>query len=109
MVVSAERQAEARRRKPMSTENTQDSKQPAIPPLPPATGSEDFDDYPEEYWDNEDVCEMCGGDGVIEYLDHPEVWGEDCPSYQNHLLPCPECRRRELAERRKANPPNPTI
>lgn len=74
--------------------------------LPAAPGSADFDDYPEEYWDDEDVCEMCGGDGVIEYLDHPEVWGEDCPSYQNHLLPCPECRRRELAERRKANPPN---
>jgi hypothetical protein len=75
-------------------------------PSSPAPCSADFNDYPDEYWDDEDTCEMCGGDGVIEYLDHPEVWGEDCPSYQNHLLPCPECRRRELAERRKANPPN---
>lgn len=77
--------------------------------LPAAPGSADFDDYPEDYWDDEETCDMCGGDGVIEYLDHPEVWGEDCPSYQNHLLPCPECRRRELAERRKANPPNSEV
>ena len=84
-----------------------DSQLPATPPgSAPCSGSADRDDYPEEYWDDEETCEMCGGDGVIEYLDHPEVWGEDCPSYQNHLLPCPECRRRELAERRKANPPN---
>jgi hypothetical protein len=54
--------------------------------------------------DSEETCDCCGGEGVIEYADHPEVWGEDCPSYQNHLLPCPECRRRE--ERQKANPPN---
>ena len=73
-------------------------------PLAAAHGSADFDDYPEQYWDEEETCEMCGGDGVIEYLDHAEVWGEDCPSDQNHLLPCPECRRRELAERSKANP-----
>lgn len=39
-------------------------------------------------------CEMCGGDGVIEYMEHPEVWHEDCPSFQNHLLTCPECRGR---------------
>lgn len=78
------------------------------PALPPASGSADFDYYPAEYWDeeNEETCDMCGGEGVIEYADYPEVWGEDCPSYQNHLLPCPECRRREMAERRKANPPN---
>ena len=72
----------------------------------PALCSADFDYYPEEYWDDEETCDMCGGDGMIEYLDHPEVWGEDCPSDQNHLLPCPECWRRDLAERRKANPPN---
>jgi hypothetical protein len=36
----------------MSTENTQDSKQPAIPPLPPATGSADFDDYPDGFNSN---------------------------------------------------------
>jgi len=32
-------QAEARRRERMTMENEQDSEQPAIPPLPPATGS----------------------------------------------------------------------
>lgn len=52
--------------------------------------------------DDDDCCDMCGGDGVVEYLDHPELWGEDCPSYQNHLLPCPECARRVRAEMRKA-------
>ena len=51
-----------------------------------------FDDYD---CDDQDTCECCGGDGVVEYLDHPETWGEDCPSYQNHLVPCPECARRE--------------
>jgi hypothetical protein len=34
-----ERQAEARRRKPMTIKSKQDSKPPAIPPLPPASGS----------------------------------------------------------------------
>jgi hypothetical protein len=28
---------------------------------------------------------------VVEYIDHPEVWGEDCPSEMNHLVPCSEC------------------
>ena len=39
-----------------------------------------------------DRCDTCGGQGFIEYFDHPEVWGEDCPSLQNHLLTCPTCR-----------------
>lgn len=90
----------------MKQPETQENNPERQPALAGALGSADFDDYPEEYWDDVERCEMCGGDGVIEYFDHPEVWGEDCPSYQNHLLPCPECRRRELAERRKANPPN---
>lgn len=38
-----------------------------------------------------DDCETCGGDGHVEYQDHPELWGEDCPSRKNHLLPCPDC------------------
>jgi hypothetical protein len=41
-----------------------------------------------------DVCDCCGGDGVVEYIDHFEVWGEDCPIELNHLVPCPECNRR---------------
>jgi hypothetical protein len=33
----------------------------------------------------------CGGEGFIEYLECPEVWGEDCPSEVNHLVTCPDC------------------
>lgn len=45
--------------------------------------------------DDCDVCDRCGGDGLIEYLDAgPSEWGEDCPSEMNHLIPCPECRGR---------------
>lgn len=45
--------------------------------------------------DDCDVCDRCGGDGVIEYLDAgPSVWGEDCPSEMNHLIPCPQCSGR---------------
>lgn len=38
-----------------------------------------------------DLCPVCGGDGSVEYDDHPECWGEDCPSEVNHLITCPEC------------------
>ena len=55
--------------------------------------------------DDNEVCDRCGGDGFIEYADAgPSEWGEDCPSEMNHLIPCPECRRRE--EVQKANPQN---
>lgn len=36
-------------------------------------------------------CYTCGDDGVVEYDDTPELWGEDCPSETNHLAICPEC------------------
>jgi hypothetical protein len=39
----------------------------------------------------DDRCETCGGEGFVEYIEHPELWGEDCPSLKNHLLTCPEC------------------
>lgn len=54
-------------------------------------GEDDFnDDY--EPVDDDDRCYRCGGDGVIEYAEGgPEVWGEDCPSEVNHLVPCPDC------------------
>jgi hypothetical protein len=39
-----------------------------------------------------EMCERCGGDGSIEYMDGgPSVWGEDCPSEVNHLVECPDC------------------
>ena len=74
----------------------------------PVHGSVPFDDYPAEYWDEngDDTCSCCGGDGVVEYADHPEVWGEDCPSYENHLVPCPECLEREREAKRSASSPN---
>jgi RecJ-like exonuclease len=36
-------------------------------------------------------CEQCGGEGMVEYMDCPEAWGEDCPSEPNHLITCPRC------------------
>jgi hypothetical protein len=38
-----------------------------------------------------DYCPTCGGEGVAEYNDCPEAWGEDCPSEANHLITCPNC------------------
>jgi len=39
-------------------------------------------------------CEQCGDDGSVEYMETPEVWGEDCPSLANHLVACPSCHGR---------------
>lgn len=50
----------------------------------------DEDDWMEAHeWAGE--CDLCGGDGVREYLDAPDEWGEDCPSEQNHLIACRGC------------------
>lgn len=44
-------------------------------------------------YDDNLVCERCGGEGSIEYDDAgSDVWGEDCPSEMNHLVECPACR-----------------
>ena len=49
----------------------------------------------EWFWNTHDredwECSRCGGDGFVEYIESPDLWGEDCPSEVNHLLPCPEC------------------
>ena len=58
------------------------------------------DDDWEWFWSTHDregwECGSCGGEGLVEYIDTPELWGEDCPSEVNHLEPCPECRRIEI-------------
>ena len=43
-----------------------------------------------EYW----ACPRCCDENHIEYMDAPEVWGEDSPSEVNHLVLCPDCRGR---------------
>src|SRR5688572_5387398 len=51
-----------------------------------------FDDY-DDFDEDDDRCDRCCGEGFIEYIDGgPEVWGEDCPSEENHLVSCPRCR-----------------
>lgn len=50
-----------------------------------------YSGYDQDAWD----CPSCGGEGSVEYMDHPEVWGEDCPSEANHLVACPECPKNE--------------
>ena len=60
-----------------------------------ASGRADKHDCEDDYWDgeNEPICPSCGGEGMVEYLDAgPSVWGEDCPSEENHLVTCPNCR-----------------
>jgi len=37
------------------------------------------------------TCDQCGGDGVVELEDTPELWGEDCFSEENRLVTCPSC------------------
>ena len=43
--------------------------------------------------DGEDLaeCEHCGGEGDVDYFDHPELWDEDCPSQVDDLHTCPSC------------------
>jgi Zn finger protein HypA/HybF involved in hydrogenase expression len=52
-------------------------------------------DCERKYWDDdgpsEQGCDTCGGEGFVEYLEHPELWDEDCPSLKNHLVICPTC------------------
>lgn len=66
---------------------------PADPaPLAGRTGSAEEELWSDDYDDNV-VCDRCGGEGSIEYDDAgPDVWGEDCPSLMNHLVMCPDCR-----------------
>lgn len=37
------------------------------------------------------TCDQCGGDGVVELQETPELWGEDCFCEQNRLVTCPSC------------------
>lgn len=49
-------------------------------------------DYYEEYYGREEPdCPCCGGEGLVELQDHPELWDEDCFMEENRLVACPEC------------------
>ena len=38
------------------------------------------------------ICDRCGGEGWIDYLDGDgSDWGEDCPSEENHPITCRQC------------------
>jgi len=56
------------------------------------------EDY-EWFWDTHNredwECDRCGGEGFIELVDAPELWGEDCLSEENRLIICPGCREIE--------------
>ena len=52
-----------------------------------------FDDVDDvDDGEDEPSCPWCGGGGLAEYDDSPEVWGEDFPQTDNHLITCPQCR-----------------
>lgn len=38
-----------------------------------------------------DCCDQCGGDGVVQLSDTPELWGEDCFCEIDRLVTCPSC------------------
>lgn len=58
----------------------------------PASQDTDSWDYDND-GEDEPCCPECGGDGMVEYLEAgPTVWGEDCPSEENHLVTCPNCK-----------------
>jgi len=42
-------------------------------------------------FDDNVVCECCGGDGSVQLSEHPEFWGEDCFCEEDRLVNCPEC------------------
>lgn len=48
------------------------------------------DDLSDE--DERCICDRCGGEGWIDYLDGDGGdWGEDCPSEINHPITCRQC------------------
>lgn len=51
----------------------------------------DWDEFYAQYDHDAWTCDLCGGEGVREYNDAPDEWGEDCPSQVNHLIPCRGC------------------
>lgn len=56
------------------------------------------DDYSDHEYSDEPECPWCGGEGMAEYAESPEAWGEDCPSEVNHLIRCPQCKGSGLAK-----------
>lgn len=49
--------------------------------------------------DQDDICNMCGGDGVVMLSDcGPSEWGEDCFCEVDGVVECPECRERARFE-----------
>lgn len=58
---------------------------------PSAVVEEDLKDDDGYCIGENDACEYCGGAGYVEYLDHPDLWDEDCPNLKNHLVTCPDC------------------
>jgi hypothetical protein len=64
--------------------------EPGATPVP--TRPEDQREIWSDDYDDNVVCDRCGGEGSIDYDDAgPAVWGEDCPSEMNHLVTCPDC------------------
>lgn len=50
-----------------------------------------FASVPDDFGDP-DFCGRCGGDGVINLSDAPDLWGEDCFCEIDRLVTCPSCQ-----------------
>lgn len=81
-------------RKPAPTEKRVEAVKDIINEFASKPISDDDYEWFNETHDWED-CPRCGGEGFIELVDAPEMWGEDCLSEENCLIDCPECRERE--------------
>lgn len=53
----------------------------------------------DEEGDYEPPCDRCGGDGVVELIDEPDLWDEDCFTGANDLITCPDCAHRSDVHR----------
>ena len=68
----------------MTMKNEQDSKSPAIPPLPPATGSADRDG---SWMDNWGACKVCDGEIPHGHTENCDLYKlEQRASRYEHLL-----------------------
>lgn len=62
---------------------------------------DDFNDLEES-----DLCDQCGGDGVIALSEAgPGVWGEDCFCDIDRTITCPSCKGDGTIHHRAPLPP----
>jgi len=55
-----------------------------------------FSGPPDDDYSDDDVCEMCCGDGFVMLSEcGPGEWGEDCFCEEDRAVMCPVCKGRK--------------